>query len=181
MTNARTRGLALAVTAVLVVAGLTAGQAAAGGDIYITVDETHKIPDKGNGKLKLTVPVSGTGTINNMFVGFRVEHPQTKDLKLSLKSPEGIKTVMSNRDTKGLNLGAPGTGCGGTLMILFRGDTDPLSSGTAPYAGSFGPSEPFEDYDGEEAQGDWTMTAKDLKAGNKGKLRCFVLSFYTDP
>ena len=153
----------------------------AGGDIYIQVPETHKIPDKGNGKMKLTVPVSDTGAINNMFFGFRVEHPQTKDLKLALKSPDGTRTVISNRDTKGADFGDAAKGCSGNLMYLNSQSATPLSSGTAPYTGSFAPGESFDAYDGEDAQGDWSLTIKDLKSGNKGRLHCFILSLYTDP
>jgi subtilisin-like proprotein convertase family protein len=162
------------------VAGIAAGSALAGGNIYLPTAETHKIPDKGDGKVKMTTASPGPGTINDMFVGVRIEHPQTKDLKLWLKGPDGTRAVMSNRDTKGPNLADPGTGCGGNLTLFWTaGFADDLSSGTAPYADTFLPVQPFDVYDGDPAAGDWTLTVKDLKEGNRGKIRCFLISFYT--
>ena len=70
-----------------------------------------QIPD-GKGAAKVTIPVEGAGTINNMFVGTRVKHPQTRDLKLTLKGPDGNVTTLSDRDTKGQDLGT-GSECGG--------------------------------------------------------------------
>ena len=172
--------VALTVAAVGAVAGMSAGSAVAGGDIWIPTAETHKIPD-GKGKVKMTTDSPGPGTINDMFVGVRVKHPQTKDLKLSLKGPDGTRAVMSNRDTKGPNLAEPGEGCDGNLTFFRTGVGDDLSSGTSPYAATFAPVESFDVYDGDPAAGDWTLTVKDLKAGNKGKIRCFLISFYVTP
>ena len=111
MTRKTRKPIVAAVIATMAAAaGIAAGSAVAGGDIYITIPETHKIPDKGKGKMKLTVPVSGTRRDQQHVLGFRVEHPQTKDLKLALKSPDGTKTVMSDRDTTGANFGDTANG-----------------------------------------------------------------------
>lgn len=179
-TEARRLCLAGIVAALAAVGGITAGSAVAGGDIYIPLAETHKIPDKGHGKLSVTIQVDQDRTINtnNSFIGLRVEHPQTKDLKVFLKSPAGTKIALSDRDTKGPNLGDAATGCGGNLTFIDRNAVNPLSSGTAPYAGHFMGAEPLATYDGEGTLGDWKLTVKDVKAGNKGKLHCVVLSLY---
>jgi subtilisin-like proprotein convertase family protein len=171
--------IALTIGAVTAVAGMTAGFAVAGGDIWIPTAETHKIPD-GTGKVTMTAASQGPGTITDMFVGVRIEHPQTRDLKLSLKGPDGTKVVMSNRDTKGPNLAEPGSGCGGNLTF-FRAGNDDLSTGSAPYADTFAPVQSFDVYYGGPAEGDWKLIARDLKKGNRGKIRCFLISFYTQP
>ena len=171
---------ALIVAAVVAAAGISAGSAVAGGDIWIPTAETHKIPD-GNGKVRMTTESPGPGTINDMFVAVRIVHPQTRDLKLSLKGPDDTNAVMSNRDTKGANLAEPGPGCDGDLTF-FRTGNPSLSSGTAPYASTFAPVRSFDDvYDGDPAAGDWSLTVKDLKEGNRGRIKCFLISFYVDP
>lgn len=179
--DARKLCLAGIVAAVAAIAGITAGSAVAGGDIYIPVAETHKIPDKGRGKLTMTVPVDEDRVINNMFVGLRVEHPQTKDLKLWLKDPAGTKAVLSDRDTQGANFADSATECGGNLTYLAKNAPNELSDGSAPYTGSYLAAEPLSIFDGESTLGDWKLTIKDLKAGNKGNLHCFVLSLYGTP
>ena len=114
-------------------------------------------------------------------LGLRVEHPQTKDLKLWLKNPAGTKAVLSDRDTKGANFGDSNAECSDELMRLDADAVNPLSTGSAPYANTFQAAEPLTIYDDGSTLGDWTLTIKDVKAGNKGKLRCFVLSIYGTP
>lgn len=174
--------LAAVVLATSLGCGVLAAAAHAGGDIYLPTPVNVKIPD-GKGSAKVTIPVAGSGTINNMFLGTRVTHPQTKDLKLSLKSPDGDVTTLSNRETKGENLAGPGEGCQGDASLMFFMHTaiTPLSAGTAPYSSTFQPSEPFSDYIGDPPAGDWTLKVKDLKDGNRGRLRCFLISFYLTP
>jgi subtilisin-like proprotein convertase family protein len=41
--------------------------------------------------------------------------------------------------------------------------------------------EDLSDYYGHSAEGKWKLTVKDLKKGNTGKIKCFVISFYTGP
>src|SRR4051812_30434474 len=110
----------MSLVAVTAVGVMAAGSALAGGNIFIQTPETHRIPD-GHGSARITTAVAGPGTINDMFVGVRVTHPQTRDLKLSLKGPDGTKRVLTNRDTKGQDLGEPGTGCEGNMTIFREG------------------------------------------------------------
>jgi subtilisin-like proprotein convertase family protein len=169
--------VALVLAAAVVTAGVSAGSAVAGGDIFIEVEDTHRIPDKGHGKVKMTASAT-PGTISYMFVGVRIKHPQTRDLKLSLRSPDGVRRVLSSRDTRGSNLGEAGEGCDGEITVFHSEFGSPLSGGSAPYAGAFTPVGDFSDYYGDPTEGDWTLTVRDLKEGHTGKIKCFELSFY---
>ena len=172
--------LAGAVLAASLGCGLLAASAHAGGDIFEPMPVNVKVPD-GEGAAKVTIPIVGSGTINNMFVGTRVKHPQTKDLKLTLKGPDGNVTTLSDRDTHGQDLGA-GSVCGGDPGLMLFGHTSItlLADGTPPYSNSaFQPVEPFDHFIGDSPAGDWTLKVKDLKdGGNRGRLRCFLISFY---
>jgi subtilisin-like proprotein convertase family protein len=171
--------LAVVVLAGSFACGLLAASAQAGGDIWVPTPVNVKIP-AGERSAKVTTPIEGSGTINNMFVGVRVTHPQTRDLLLTLRSPTGDLTTLSDRETKGQALGT-GTECSGSQTMFAHQSSAELSDGTAPYAATFAPSEPFTDLIGDSPAGDWTLKVKDLKDGNHGRLRCFVISFYITP
>ena len=202
-------GLVCAVAASFSVAAAQAGQ----GEGYFYKRGPKAIPDgHGAAKLRLqsVLPNDIDPTVDYVSLSVRVSHPQTHDLVVRLKRPNfmymgspqsGIPRVvtLSNRDTRGQDLGmgkcpalnpmsAPG---GFTTFNDFGGPPYPtvpsaspaLSTGTAPYAGTFAPVEPLGDFNGYHAAPStdpaspetWTLTIKDVRNGHAGELRCAVL------
>jgi subtilisin-like proprotein convertase family protein len=172
----RTQGISAIVFAALLATGVLATSAIAGGDVYEPKPVDLKIPD-GKGKVTTSIGIDDANAVGDVFVGVRVKHPRTKDLKLTLTSPGGTKVTLTNRDTKGANLGT-GQGCSGNPTI-FRDNGQELSTGTAPYTSStFKPAQPLGAMDSEPIDGKWKLTAKDLKSGEHGKLKCYLVSVY---
>ena len=46
----------------------------------------------------------------------------------------------------------------------------PITSGFAPWSGSFLPTQPLSVFDGEDAAGVWTLTIEDDTLGDSGSL-----------
>jgi subtilisin-like proprotein convertase family protein len=167
--------IAVAAAVATMAAGIVAGSAAAGGNIYIPKPVDLKIPD-GKGKVTTRIGVDDANSVGDVFVGLRVKHQRTRDLKLWLTSPSGTKVTLTNRDTHGADFGT-GPACEGQITY-FRDIGADLSSGSAPYLGTFKPAQQLGALDSEPIDGKWKLTAKDLRSGERGKLKCFVLSVY---
>lgn len=168
----------VAILAAALTAGALAAGASGGGNINSDVPGNVKIPD-GKGSAKLGTLINSETELTQIYVGVRVKHPQTKDLKLTLRSAQGTVITLSDRDTKGADLGT-GTDCDdGDLTYLSSFSNASLSDGEAPYSTTFEPIEPYDDLVGEEVDGTWTLKVRDRKDGNHGRLKCFRLGLYT--
>jgi subtilisin-like proprotein convertase family protein len=139
------------------------------------------IPD-GQGRVVTTFEVSSAPPEELLFSAtsqFRVKHPRTGDLKLSLRGPNGKTRVISGHDTKGKNLGAGACGpayepsFGFTTFDPFASET--IDDGQAPYVGEFTPAQSQGPLTGIDPVGKWKLIASDTKDGKRGRLLCSAL------
>jgi hypothetical protein len=135
--------------------------------------------------------------LDYVTLSLRVKHPQTHDLIVKLKRPDfqfggnpqstiPRSVTLTDRDTHGRNLGRgtcpdsnplfapPGfttfDDSGGPPLPMMPTAQPPLSTGSAPYAGSFQPFEPlsgFNDYHAAPSTDPaspetWTLIVKDV-------------------
>jgi hypothetical protein len=199
-------------TALVVPSGATAGF----GDGYFYEKGLKSIPDgRGKAVLKIESLLPGDidPTIQYASLSLRVDHPRTRDLVVSLKRPNfqfmgspqaGIPRVvtLSDRDTSGRNLGRRGcpdtnpmsapnrfttlNDAGGPPNPMIPTAPPALSTGTAPYAGTFAPAEPLGGFNGYHAPPGptdpdpetWKLIVRDVRDGKVGSLRCAVLYLY---
>ena len=209
----RRGGIALTALLLAMCLGLAPDAWAGQGEGYFYKQGPKAIPDgHGAAKLRIQseLPNDVDPTIDYVSISLRVSHPRTHDLVAKLKRPNfqymgspqsGIPRVitLSNRDTRGKNLGtgkcpasnpqsAPSgfttlNDLGGPPLPMMPSPSPPLSTGTAPYAGAFAPTEPLSGFNGYHAAPStdpaspetWTLIVKDVRANNVGELRCAVL------
>lgn len=175
-------GVALAATALLTMLAWTPSADGASTQILYQ-DGPVAIPD-GHGKAVMSLTLASAPAGELVFEprpNFRVRHPRTRDLKLSLRGPNGITRVMSNRDTRGRHLGSgaceptynPTAPTGYTGFNALTGAS--LDDGSAPYTGYFSPAQAFGPLIGIEPEGTWKLKVKDTRDGKRGKLLCGLL------
>src|SRR5205823_3069161 len=111
------------------------------------------------------VNVSGlTGTINYATVNVTIQHPRDSDLKISLVAPDGTEILLSNR--RGAN------GSNYTNTTSDDQAAASISTGLAPFTGSFKPEAPLGvgGLRGKNPNGTWTLKVEDAQGGLAGKL-----------
>ena len=155
------------------------------------------IPDSNAAGVNIPVTVSGVGNIAD--VNFRidgtscnatagsttvgVDHSWVGDLKFTLTAPAPSVTsvVMMNRPGGG-TFGSSGNNFCQTLLDddgAFPSIQTISSSGAPPngppYTGTFTPASPLSAFDGQNANGTWTLNVSDNAAGDTGFVRAFSL------
>jgi subtilisin-like proprotein convertase family protein len=171
------------VRRLLAIAGLALASAApahAATDFHSTGTIRAPIPD--GGVLERGLRVTQRGPVSFLRVSFRIEHPRTSDLVVSLVSPRGTEVPLAVRRGSGADFGEDEKGCDGVQAVfdsderrnrLARADS-PFISG--PYAGEA----PLARLYGEDARGRWAIRIRDQATGEAGRLDCFQLDLSRD-
>lgn len=111
-------------------------------------------------------------TINDVNVTIDVTHTYDFDLTIKLISPNGTEVILTD------NQGSSGDNYTNTQ---FDDDaTTPISSGTAPFTGTFSPTGSLADFNGEQSVGDWTLHITDGYTGDGGTLNSWTLQVCGD-
>ncbi len=131
------------------------------------------IPDRFNPGVSdfLTVPVMGT--IVDLDVSVRIEHPYVSDLRVILiHVPTGTQAFLIDRIGR-----PPGAGCGGddvdaTFDDAAASDVDNecVLPGPISIQGIFRPDQALGQFNGEEMSGDWQLRISDRSRNNVGTL-----------
>jgi serine protease len=96
-----------------------------------------------------TLTIGSNITVSDLNVQLDVSFPYAGDLKIYLESPSGTQVMLSNFN------GGEGADFAGTI---FDDEADqPISSGFAPFFGSYRPDESLAAFDGQNAAGVWTL------------------------
>ena len=145
------------------------------------------IPDNSTVGVNVTLPVSGVGTITD--VNFRldalagcstvigntnasVDHTFLGDLSFRLTSPGGTAVnLILNRGSSGDNY------C--TVLLDSQGGFPAASTipTTGAVSGTFTPESPLTAFNGQNANGTWTLNVNDNASQDTGNLRRFSLVF----
>ena len=107
-------------------------------------------------------------TISDLNVVVNVTHTYDSDLIISLKSPTGVVSTLSYR--------RGGSGDNFLSTIFDDEATKAISSGVAPFTGSFKPETLLSAFDGLNARGVWTLTVEDKATYDKGSLKNWAIS-----
>jgi len=119
-----------------------------------------------------TFPVTGLvkSTITNVGVRVNIQHDSISELSATLTAPDGTTAVLFVQ---------PGFGCTDpNIQITLDddafnsyGDLLNACSGMSPaITGMFKPNQFLSIFDGQDPNGDWTLTISDLAAGTGGTL-----------
>ena len=118
------------------------------------------IPDQG--QVLSTINVPDSLTIGDVNVSLNVDHTRDQDLDVFLISPGGTRIELMT------DVGGGGNNFTGT--ILDDEAATPITSGSAPFTGTYRPEGSLSEFDGEDAQGNWTLEVNDDKRRETGTL-----------
>ncbi len=122
--------------------------------------------------LNVTIPVSGLPTtLCAVTVTLNITHTWDADLDISLTSPLG--TVI--------DLSSDNGGSGDNFVKTVFDDNAPtlITAGVPPFTGSFRPETPLSNLNGENPNGNWTLTIVDDLAADVGTLEDVTIKIFT--
>lgn len=154
-------------------------------DVSITNldDEVQAVHDYSSGTLNRSIPDPGTVsvsiTVTDSFIiddvnaTLNIKHPYDSDLTVFLKGPDGTRINLFTR------VGGSGDNFSGT--ILDDEASLAITSGSAPFSGSFRPAESLGVFDGKNVHGTWTLEITDSVRRDKGTLLNWTLTVTERP
>ena len=125
------------------------------------------IPDESSAGVTSTINVRTPGRVKDLDVRIAsLIHGYVGDLVIDLTSPEGTTVRLADHP------GGPDNSGDHLINTVFDDEaTVGISSGAAPYTGSFRPqNDQLSRFDGQQRQGNWTLRVRDLSEGDTGTL-----------
>jgi subtilisin-like proprotein convertase family protein len=107
------------------------------------------------------------GTLTDVNVTLNITHTNDADLSVTLISPSGRRVKLFN------NVGGTGDNFGTTLDDQAATS---ITSGSAPFTGTFRPEELLSAFNGENPNGVWLLEITDGTTGNEGILNNWSLT-----
>ncbi len=126
-----------------------------------------------NATFKNELTFDEPGEILDLNVSLDITHTYDADLRVYLVSPSGTKVKLF------ANIG--GANDNFTNTTLDDEAAISITSGLAPYTGSFRPQESLSAFDGEDAAGIWTLEVQDDANGDTGMLNSWSITVNTAP
>jgi subtilisin-like proprotein convertase family protein/subtilisin family serine protease len=136
----------------------------------LNVSQTTPVAIVDNTSVSSTMQVAGsTNFVTDVNVVLSITHTYVSDLQIRLVSPSGKSLLLVDR------VGQSGVNFTGTTLD----DSAPLSvaSGTAPFSGSYRPTQPLTGFNGESPNGTWTLVVTDNADEDIGTLLNWSLQF----
>ncbi|HVT28496.1 MAG TPA: proprotein convertase P-domain-containing protein, partial [Lacipirellulaceae bacterium] len=121
-----------------------------------------------NTTVKSELDFSDVGQILDVNVTLDISHTYDSDLHVTLISPSGTSVLLF------ANVGPNGVDFHNT--VLDDQALISITSGVAPYTGSFQPQEPLSAFNGENAFGAWKLEIMDDSFGDQGVLNSWSLT-----
>ncbi len=154
---------------------LTANSTISSPSVYFTNNATTSIPD--NAPLGTTSTIAVGNIAGNVGaelqqVCFSISHGSVSELDVSLKAPNGNSIDLSS--------GNGGTGSNYTKTCFSASGAPPITSGTAPFTGTYTPEQPLSGLSASQINGVWGLFIKDTKLNNVGLLTGWSLTFKND-
>lgn len=135
-------------------------------DTDVTISSTSRTT------ISSSINVSGlSGNLQDVNVRLNVYHTYVSDLTITLVAPDGTRVILFNR-----------TGSSGDNLLGTTFDSAAsvaISSGTAPYTGSFRPYQALTGLNGKNANGTWRLEIRDNATRDGGRLDNWSLDLQT--
>lgn len=134
------------------------------------MDETvaPNIPFDDSTSAVSVISIAESSIINDVNITLNIEHTWDGDITAKLTAPDGTEVILFS--------GVGSLGDNFTNTTLDDDAEMPLSSGEAPYTGTFQPQNPLSVFNGLNSQGDWTLTLEDDYASDSGVLLDWTLN-----
>jgi subtilisin-like proprotein convertase family protein len=130
-------------------------------------NSSRAIPDDHSSGVTSTLSIANPGLIKDVDVTIsRITHGSVGDLSIQLTGPDGTTVKLAEHP------GGPDNDGNDFVDTVFDDEAAiNISSGTAPYMGSFRPqNDQLSRFDGKNKQGPWTLRVRDLFEGDTGTL-----------
>ncbi len=138
-----------------------------------TTNDDNQPIGPGSGEVtESVITLADNFIINDVNITLNLEHTYTGDIDIKIVGPDGTEVELSDRN------GGSGNDYSNTT---FDDDaSDPISSGTPPFTGSFSPDGNLSDFNGLTSAGDWTLVITDNAGGDGGQLLDWTLQLCSD-
>lgn len=126
------------------------------------------IPDNAPGGVEIPLVVNKTGTIGDINVSVNITHEFVSDLSLALVAPGGQTVLLASKR------GSSGQNFSGTIF-----DDEALTNvttGSAPFSGSFQPEQLLSTLDDTPISGTWKLRVIDTTEGELGGVISYSLT-----
>ena len=120
-----------------------------------------------NGTTDFSLQVGESVIVGDLNVHLDINHQQDADLDVYLIGPDGTRVELFT------DVGGGGDNFSGT--ILDDEAATPITSGSAPFAGSYQPEGALSDFDGSDAKGEWTLEITDDRNRRSGSLNSWSI------
>jgi hypothetical protein len=104
-----------------------------------------------------------------------IDHTFVNDLQISLTSPAGTAVLLIDRTDGGGN---------NFCQVVLDDDAAAPSiqtAASAPFTGTWTPNSPLSAFDGQNGNGNWTVTAQDFFIGDTGNIRDVSITIDSGP
>lgn len=135
---------------------------------YLSSGGPVAIPDNSSAGVTSTINVSDANTVLDANVKVNITHTYDNDLTLSLLTPTNASIVLSNR--------RGGQNDNFTNTVFDDEAATPISSGSAPFTGSFKPDGLLSGADGLGAAGAWKLKVVDIAGQDTGTIDNWTLT-----
>ncbi|HEY9169726.1 MAG TPA: zinc-dependent metalloprotease family protein, partial [Lutibacter sp.] len=136
-------------------------------DINNSLDTPKGIPDYNITGITSSIAISANKIIRDVNVTVNITHPWIGDLDLTLTSPSGKSVLLvASREDDGANY---------TNTVFDDSALNTISSGAAPYTGTFSPAGTLSNFYDEVSFGVWTLKVVDLGPGDIGTINSWSL------
>ncbi|MFM7161956.1 MAG: beta strand repeat-containing protein, partial [Planctomycetaceae bacterium] len=141
-----------------------------GQQVFSSGNVNLAIPDNSTTGVNSFLAVAGTtANISDLDVTVNLNHTWMGDVVLTLRSPTGtLITLINQRGSSGDNM----------VNTVFDDQASlGISSGSAPFTGRFRPENALSAFNGQSANGNWTLNASDRFSTDIGTLLNWSLTF----
>src|SRR6266545_4690650 len=144
-------------------------------NVYESVDVPQSIPD--GGSVISTLEITNIDKVAHIDVSLRIDHEWVGDVEAGLEHPDGTMVrLIPPTGNDGTNFGAGDCGPTGLRTLLSDSATEPITSGSAPFVGSFQPDQPLAALNGKPIQGTWSLGVSDVALQDTGTLLCWGMT-----
>jgi len=131
------------------------------------------IPDGANNTIEVDATTAFATTVHDLDVTIDITHAWAGDLDVTLRSPAGTEVELTSDNG--------GNGDDYTDTTFDDEAAAEITTGVAPFTGTFQPEGDLSDFDGEDIAGTWQLVVTDdFPAADDGVLNSWTLSFTVD-
>jgi 1,4-alpha-glucan branching enzyme len=144
---------------------------------FLSTDTPMFIPDTSTVYSLLAIDLPGSNTITDIDVRVRINHTFDRDITLGLQHPDGTEVLLVRRRGGSANNFGTGNGTCTTLVyaVFDQSAATSISSGTAPFAGTYRPEATLATLNGKLLNGTWKLRMRDETTDDVGTNLCWQI------